>query len=52
MVNNYSYTECDLLGFYLLGRWNVFLDNSVAFQVEKIVYRIFMICCVILSRQG
>ena len=35
MVNNYSYTECDLLGFYLLGRWNVFLDNSVAFQVEK-----------------
>ena len=35
MINNYSYTDCDLLGFYLLGRWDVFLDNSVALQVEE-----------------
>ena len=34
MISKFLYAESDLLGFYLLGRWNAFLDSSFASEVK------------------
>ena len=35
MINNHLDSGCDLLGFYLLGRWDIFLKDDVGFEIEQ-----------------
>ena len=34
IINNHLKSECDLLRLYLLGRWDVFLNDDVGFQIQ------------------